>query len=389
MGVKVKEKKKGSGEWWIFINHKGKRKAKKIGRDKRVAEKMAKQIEAKLVLGESGLEQEKEEEAVPTFAEYADIWMNVTVPATCKRSTVVDYESILRNHVLPRFGKYPVNEINRQMVKTFLMKKVNQGYSSSTVTHIKNAVSGVLNHAVDDEVITVNPSHSVGKIFRKNSRRIKINPLNKDELAFLLATLKQGYPQLYPFFLTSARTGMRLGEVLALQWGDIDFDDRFITVQRGFSRGKIETPKNDLNRKVDMSLQLAETLKDFKHVMKRETLKKGWKKLPKWVFVNEEGNPYYEVYVRRLFYKVLEEAGLRKIRIHDLRHTYASLRISKGDNIADVSNQLGHHSVKFTMDIYYHWIPGGNKSEVDGLDYELSDATICNLYATKNEKVNQ
>jgi integrase len=65
---------------------------------------------------------------------------------------------------------------------------------------------------------------------------------------------------------------------------------------------------------------------------------------------------------------VPQKAGLRKIRVHDLRHTYATLRITKGDNVADVSKQLGHHSVKFTMDIYYHWIPGGNKSEVDGLD---------------------
>jgi integrase len=59
------------------------------------------------------------------------------------------------------------------------------------------------------------------------------------------------------------------------------------------------------------------------------------------------------------------------------------LRITKGDNVADVSKQLGHHSVKFTMDIYYHWIPGGNKNEVDGLDDSDRDATIRNLSATK------
>jgi integrase len=64
----------------------------------------------------------------------------------------------------------------------------------------------------------------------------------------------------------------------------------------------------------------------------------------------------------------LEKAELRRIRIHDLRHTYATLRISKGDNIADVSNQLGHFSEAFTLKIYYHWIPGKKKSEVDELD---------------------
>jgi len=66
--------------------------------------------------------------------------------------------------------------------------------------------------------------------------------------------------------------------------------------------------------------------------------------------------------------EALEKAELRKVRIHDLRHTYASLRISKGDSLGDVSNQLGHHSVKFTMDVYYHWVPGKKTSEVDGLN---------------------
>lgn len=60
--------------------------------------------------------------------------------------------------------------------------------------------------------------------------------------------------------------------------------------------------------------------------------------------------------------------GDGKSRIHDLKHTYTTLRVSKGDNIADVSSQLGHFSVKFTMDVYVHWIPGKKKSEVDALD---------------------
>ncbi len=69
--------------------------------------------------------------------------------------------------------------------------------------------------------------------------------------------------------------------------------------------------------------------------------------------------------------------------MHDLRHTYETIRISNGDNIADVSKQLGHHSVKFTMDIYYHWVPGGKKNEVDRLDDLGGSATKRNLSATR------
>ena len=90
-----------------------------------------------------------------------------------------------------------------------------------------------------------------------------------------------------------------------------------------------------------------------------------------------------------MFNKALEKAELRKIRIHDLRHTYSTLRISKGDNIQDVSNQLGHHSVKLTLDVYSHWIPGKKKAEVDALDdqeFIHSSAPPCTLGSlrTKN-----
>jgi integrase len=388
MGVKVREKKKGSGIWWIFIDHQGRRKAKKVGRDKKVAENIAKKVEAKLALGDMGLVENKKL-AVATFEEYANTWETLTVPATCKPSTESDYKGILRNHVLPVFGKTTVNEINRFMVKRFLMKKITDGFASSTVTHMKNAVSGVLNLAVDDEVLPTNPAHNIGKIFKRQNPKPQIDPFSMDELATLLGSYQIHFPRPYPLILTLARTGIRFGEGLGLQWKDIDFKGRFITIERSLSKGRLETPKNGQSRKVDMSQQLANTLRELKHHRKVETLKRGWARMPEWVFVTKNGEPYHESYIRRAFYKALEKANLRKIRIHDLRHTYATLRISKGDNIADVSKQLGHHSVKFTMDIYYHWVPGGSKVEVDGLDEPGSVATIRNLSATKEKGVSR
>lgn len=388
MGVKVREKKKGSGVWWLFIDHQGRRRAKKIGRDKKVAENIAKKVEAKLVLGDMGLVENKTVTAA-TFEEYANTWKTLTVPATCKPSTVSDYKGILKNHVLPVFGKSMVNEISRFMVKSFLMKKVTDGFASSTVTHMKNAISGVLNLAVDDEVLPANPAHNVGKIFKRQNPKPKIDPFNMDELATLLNTYQIHFPRHYPLILTLARTGIRFGEGLGLKWKDIDFKGRFITIERSLSKGRVETPKNGQDRKVDMSQQLTNTLRELKHHRKVETLKRGWARMPEWVFVTMNGEPYHESYIRRVFYKALKKASLRKIRVHDLRHTYATLRISKGDNIADVSKQLGHHSVKFTMDIYYHWVPGGSKAEVDGLDELGSGTTIRNLSATKEKGVNR
>jgi len=118
-----------------------------------------------------------------------------------------------------------------------------------------------------------------------------------------------------------------------------------------------------------MSLQLTAALKSHVLECKKKGLALGLGDLPEFVFTNQDGNIITNDHLRRrVFYKVLKKAGIRRIRIHDIRHTYATLRISKGDNIADVSNQLGHHSVKLTMDVYYHWYPGKKKSEVDALD---------------------
>jgi integrase len=213
MGVKVREKPPNSGIWWIFINRQGKRRAKKAGREKKLALAAAKKIEAKLALGDAGLPQE--EQVVPKFGEYAQTWINVTVPATCKPSTLRDYQTILAKHFLLVFNKASVNQINRLMVKKFLMDKLNGGFAASTVTHMKNAIGGVLNLAVDDEVLAANPAHKLGRVIRHKGLRIDIDPLDHEELAHFLATFRSPFPRHYPLALTLARTGMRLGEALA------------------------------------------------------------------------------------------------------------------------------------------------------------------------------
>ena len=194
MAVKVREKPEGSGIWWIFIDHRGKRKAKKVGKDKRLAQEMAKKIEAKLALGDAGL-LEKEEPKVSTFGEYAQTWIVVTVPATCKSSTQIDYKSILDNHVLPAFGKTPVNEISRAAIKQFLMEKIKAGLAASTVGHMKSVLSGVLGISVDDEAIQSNPAQRLGKIFRAKNIKDEINPLTREEL-FLPSALSRNDPHM-------------------------------------------------------------------------------------------------------------------------------------------------------------------------------------------------
>jgi integrase len=371
MGVTIRQKPPRSGIWWVFINHKGKRKSKKVGRDKKTADRVAEEIEKKIAERDFKLENS-------TFKDYADEWLGVTIPATCKYSTQVNYRSLMNGYILPAFKSVPVTDINRKQIKKFLMEKHSGGLASSTVGHMKSAIAGVLNLAVDDEVIPANPAHRLGKLFQSSKPKKEISPLDRKEISILLEAVKKLFPADYPLVLTMARTGMRFGEARGLKWGDIDFKGRFIMVRRGISRGRLETPKSGKSRRVDMSMQLAETLEKLKLDRKAETLLKGWKEIPEWVFISKVGSPVDEGHWRRRVFSVaLEKAKLRKIRIHDLRHSFASLLIQAGESLAYIRDQLGHHSIKVTVDIYGHLVPGGNKAAVDRLD----DENFCTLYA--------
>jgi integrase len=134
-----------------------------------------------------------------------------------------------------------------------------------------------------------------------------------------------------------------------------------------------------------MSRQLTETLKALLVERKKETLRQGWGEIPPWVFANREREPVDQHNFRgRVWPKLLTKAGLRWVRIHDLRHTFASLLIQQGESLAYVKDQLGHGSIRITVDTYGHLMPGGNKAAVDKLD-GLENETTRNPDAT-NEK---
>jgi integrase len=206
--------------------------------------------------------------------------------------------------------------------------------------------------------------------------------------------------------LTAVRTGVRMGELFGLQWGDCDFNSRFLEIRRNITRGRIETPKSGQLRRVDMSKQLSEALQELRRRRKllyfnvrseaeklrntgtdeaeipsivgrqfthsvqfvRSVLQDDGE-IPAWVFIGEEGQPHEQNNFRnRVFAGVLTKAGIRQVRFHSLRHTFASLLLQQGESVTYVKEQMGHHSIQVTVDIYGHLIPGGNKQAVDQLD---------------------
>ena len=378
MAVKVKHHK---GKYWVFIDHKGKRKAKCIGESKRAAQQVAEKIQAKISLGQFAIMEEKPRRP---FDAYFRNWLDTYVKAHCKERTYEVYETALRIHLLPRFAQKDISEITREEVKKLAYELLARGKKRYTVKGVLTPLCEMFNHAVEDGHLTVNPAL---RILRRNrteegKQQEHIHPLTRAEVGLLLDTCQQHFPAHYPLILLLVRTGLRIGEALALQWGDSDFAGRFAEIHRTWSNGRLTTPKGNRKRRVDLSLHLTETLKALLLERKKETLRKGWGEVPEWVFISREGtrlsrgNLYTWVWV-----KLLAKAGLRSLRIHDLRHTYASLLIQQGAPLAYVKDQMGHSSIQITVDTYGHLVPGGNRSEVDRLDDPVP-ATIRNLSAT-------
>jgi integrase len=382
MAVKVKQHK---GKWWVFIDHKGKRKAKCIGKSEKAAKEVAGKIEAKLKLGDFSLLEEK---PARPFDVYFRNWLDTCVKVHCKERTYDIYESVFRRYLLPAFGQKDINDITREEVKKLAYDMLARGLRRGTVKSHLASLRAMFNDAAEDQHVSFNPATRFMKRSRseEGEQRQKASFLTREELGLLLRTCQEHFPAYYPFISLLVRTGVRLGEALGLQWEDVDFSGRFIEVQRTLSSGRVSPPKSGKSRRVDMSQQLTETLKALLVERKKETLKKGWGEVPLWVFVSGVGTPLDRGNFHRwVWRKLLAKAGLRHIRAHDLRHTFASLLLQNGESLVYVKDQLGHHSIKITVDIYGHLVPGGNRQAVDRLD-GLENETIRNLDAT-NDRV--
>ncbi len=378
MGVIVRQKQPGKGNpWYVFINCHGKRKSKSVG-DKKAAEAVASRIREEIKKGE--LFPAKEPQKVPSFKAYAIEWLKSYANNFCKDSTNGGYKSIVNKHLVPFFQEIRLDQIRRKDIRMLIASKMAENLSRGTVRNVRLCLSTILSSAVEDEVIDVNFSIQLGKKVKKFLQKTKrgedINFFTREELILFLDGLKKHYPEHYPFFICAVRTGMRAGELIGLQPGDIDFNGRFIEVKRNIVRGKVTTPKNGKPRRVDMSRQLAEALRMHMLETKKKVLKDGLKEAPEWLFYNEDGGFQDINNIRkRYFYKCLEKIGLRRIRFHDLRHTFASLLISQGESLAYVRDQMGHSSIQVTVDTYGHLVPGSNIQAVDRLDDMQPPAT--------------
>ena len=307
-----------------------------------------------------------------TVTAYAERWLRL-IASTVKPRTLASYAGTLRLHLLPVFGAWRVQHLDKGGIKGMLADKLAGGLSRNSVRIMHATLRAMLRAAVDDGVMPVNPAEKLGRqlhlVKSKMVRQEEIKAMTREQRQRFLTTAARETPRYYPLFFTLAGTGIRLGEALALQWDDIDSLAREIRVVRSLSRGELGTPKAGHGRTVDLSQVLAETLGQLEQSHIRKAILLGWQTRPPWVFCTGAGTPMDESKVRRAMRHVLGQAKLPlHFSPHCLRHTYASLMLQQGESLTYVQRQLGHASVNLTADTYGRWLPLGNKAAVDRLD---------------------
>jgi len=343
--------RKRGGTWYAYWrDESGGQHAKAIGPRKKEAEAFIARLQAQLVDGTY------RELAPITFAAFSEQWFRDYAAVSVKPSTLGGYRSMLDSSLVPFFGTMQLASIRPADVQRYIAERVSSGLKPATVQKAVILLKTMLKHAVEWDYLRTNPAQNVKPPRREH---VEMDFLTPEEIRVFLEAVE---PRWYPLFFTAIFTGMRLGELLALQWSDIDWHGGTIRVRRSVWRGQFQEPKSRRSvRTIGMSPRLAAVLMDHK-------VNAPWSE-HNLAFCTVDGGIIDQANLRhRVFEPTLTIAGLRKMRIHDLRHTYASLLINQGENLKYVQEQLGHASITTTVDRYGHLMPDAHVGASQRLD---------------------
>ncbi len=290
-----------------------------------------------------------------TLEEYLLQWLENNV-VSIRAKTNYQYTLITRKHIIPRIGKLQLRELRLTEIEKFYAELIQAGVGIRTVRVAHNIIHKSLEKAVRYGLISHNPSHGATlPRYRHGEMRV----LDEGQVSqFLVAAQDSPYTALYHLAVT---TGMRQGELFGLKWTDLQWNSGTLHIQRQVQKVNRQgwsfvEPKTRAGRRTiklgEGSLQMLRLHKERQEKQK-ELVGNRWKEYG-LIFPTSVGTPGDASNLRVDFQRVLEKAGLPKIRFHDLRHTAASLLLNHGVPVLVVSKMLGHSKPSITLDVYGH-----------------------------------
>jgi integrase len=294
-----------------------------------------------------------------TFGEAAEEWLRfIEQDRGRKPSTLRDYRSVLRSRLLPEFGERPLESITPQEVERW--RQSLDGLSNRSKNKLLVQMHGIFRRAQATHGIETNPLARVEKHPLRPSGDIEVfSP--EEILALVRAAASETDAAI---FLTAAFTGLRLGELIALHWRDVDFTGATIRVRASYALGALTTPKSGKVRAVPMAPDVAKALS-------RLGQRKHWVGEDDLVFAGEAGGYLDGSALRRRYKGALATAGLRSLRFHDLRHTFGTRMIAKAD-VRRVQEWMGHADIQTTMK-YLHYAPRAEDARLVAEAFAVDD----------------
>ncbi|HDR3902007.1 MULTISPECIES: tyrosine-type recombinase/integrase [Bacillus] len=316
--------------------------------------KEAREAEAKVLV-------EKETNSSLTFTQVADSYYDWYTQRR-KQSSINVIKNIIYNHLLKEFGKLKIDQITAKHIMNYQNKIIND-YSAEFLKKIHNTISAVFNFAIKFHGLANNPAKIAGN-FEKESKK-RINFWEFEEFKQFIEVVDES---LYKaFFSTLYYSGARKGELLALTWEDIDFEKKTIDINKTDYNRQVTEPKTKASNRIIMLPNFVmELLKDIK---KDATLTAPVKN--DYVVFGEFYDSISTTTLDRRYSKYVALANVRKILLHEFRHSHASYLINKGVSPLVVAQRLGHSDVATTLNTYSHLYPSKQAEVVAFMEDDL------------------
>jgi len=294
----------------------------------------------------------------PTVAEFLRSWLETSVKPRVRPLTYAGYKVNVEKHLVPTLGKVPLDQLTPGHVQQMINSRLAAGFSGKSVAYMHQVLRTALGLAVRWDMVSRNVARLVD---RPRIEHKPIKPLSPYEARQFLRAIR-GH-RLEALFSVALALGLRQGEALGLRWEDVDFGADTLRVSHQLQRigGKLVLvpPKTEKSRRtLVMPTTIIERLREHE---KRQLAEKLWAG-SKWqetglVFANRYGGPTQARRVIEQFHIALDQAGLRHIRFHDLRHSCATLLLVQGVSPRVVMEVLGHSEIALTMNAYSHVVP--------------------------------